>query len=221
MTNALDTETAEAEPAGLPEAENPRVSPNLELWFRYEEAFHYFNAKLFNGKLPDCILNFNAKGRSWGYFKRGTWIQESGKNLHEICLNPWLLTRDNDMIFQMLVRCMAHLWEHTYGEPSRLERYCSVEFTAKMADIGLPCEESCGVNLKHTVDVNGKYAAIRPDAVSQFFPLKNQVQLEKARKTRIKYACPACGFSAMASSGGKLFCHTEGCNVEMVKNLEH
>ncbi|WP_052754570.1 hypothetical protein [Calothrix sp. 336/3] len=217
-----DTETQEAETL-LTETAPPHapISPNLELWVSYDQAFEYFNEQLFNASLPPCILTFNAKGRSWGYFKRGTWARLGEKNLHEICLNPWLLTLDDDLIFQMLVRCMVNLWEHTHGEPSKIERYCSVEFTKKMAEIGLPCEEACGLNLKHKVDEQGRYAAIRPDAVSHFFPLKNQVQLEKPRKTRIKYECPACGFSAMASSGGKLFCHTEGCNVEMVKQLEH
>jgi hypothetical protein len=214
------TATDTQEPIQATDTQAPEVSPNRELWLSYEDAFNYFNEALFEGKLPECILTFNAKGRSWGYLKRKSWLCGAGTDLHEICLNPYLLTRDDDMIFQLLVRCMVGLWQHAYGEPSRVERYCSTEFTAKMAEIGLPCEEPCGLNVKHKVDENGRYARIRPRAVNQFFSLKNQVQMETARKTRIKYECPACGFSAMASAGGKLFCHTEGCNVEMLKALE-
>ncbi|MBW4590117.1 hypothetical protein G7B40_039885 [Aetokthonos hydrillicola Thurmond2011] len=197
------------------------ISPNLVLWGSYEQAFEYFNEKLFENRLPPCILNLNAKGRSWGYFKKDIWKGEKDTPHHEICLNPWLLSQEGDLIFQMLVRCMVHLWEHTHGEPSKITRYCSVEFTQKMQEIGLPCEEACGLNLKHKVDENGKYAAVRPVAIRDFFPLQSQVELEKPRKTRIKYECPMCGFSAMASSRGKLFCHTESCNVEMLKHLEH
>jgi hypothetical protein len=39
------------------------------------------------------------------------------------------------------------------------------------------------------------------------------MQLEQPRKTRIRYDCPSCGFTAMGSAGGVLFCHTEGCDT--------
>jgi hypothetical protein len=46
------------------------------------------------------------------------------------------------------------------------------------------------------------------------------MQLEQPRKTRIRYDCPSCGFTAMGSAGGVLFCHTEGCDTEMIKESE-
>ena len=225
MTDSITPEVAEdvaqdaSKDVPLKDTEqSAALSPNLELWVGYEEAFHYFNKHLFDNKLPPCILTFNAKGRSWGYFKTAIWGNQ-GDTLHEICLNPELLKREDDMIFQMLVRCMVHLWEHNEGMASKLTRYCSVNFTEKMAELGLPCSDSCGMNVSHSVDANGQYAAIRP-AVLRFFPLKNQVQFEQPRKTRIRYTCPECGFQAMAAAGGKLFCHTENCDTEMVKESE-
>lgn len=199
----------------------PAINPNLVLWVRYGDAFDYFNQTLFKGKLPNCILSFGAQGRSLGYFRRSVWVRNTGEdNLHEISLNPNLLSRGDDLILEMLVRCMVSLWEYTYGEPSSNERYCSTQFTSMMELIGLPCEAPCGNNVQHKVDETGRYAAIRPDAMSHFFPLTTQVQYKKTSKTRIKYECPTCSFTAMASPGGKLVYYTEECGAEMVKNIE-
>jgi hypothetical protein len=76
-----DTDTPEAETLPTETAPPHAISPNLELWVSYDQAFEYFNEQLFNARLPPCILTFNAKGRSWGYFKRGTWARLGVVNL--------------------------------------------------------------------------------------------------------------------------------------------
>jgi hypothetical protein len=195
-------------------------NPNLELWQNYQAAFDYFNRCLFNSQLPPCILNFDARGNSWGFFKKKSWMKGTDNSFHEISLNPFLLTRDDDLIFQVLVRQMVLLWQHTYGTVQSRDRYCNTEFTAKMAELGLPCEKAFGDSVSHSVEERGKYAQARPQAMQDFFPIKSLVHIEPARKTRLRYECPQCGFTAMAAAGGKLICNTENCNTEMTKEKE-
>jgi hypothetical protein len=149
------------------------LNPNAELWGKYQYAFDYFNTHLFEGQLPACILNFNARGKSLGFFKKGIWVKSSEASFHQISLNPQLLKRDDDFILQVLVRLMVILWQHTYGEPSDTPDYFNRSFTEKMAAIGLPCEKAYGKNLKHTVAPEGLYAKMKPQALQDFFPLKN------------------------------------------------
>jgi hypothetical protein len=193
------------------------LNPNAELWGKYQFAFDYFNTHLFEGQLPACILNFNARGGSLGFFKKGIWAKGSEASFHQISLNPHLLKREDDVIFQTLVRLMVILWQHTYGEPSDTPDYFNRSFTEKMASIGLSCEKAYGKNLKHTVTPEGLYATVKPQALQEFFPLKNFAEWKPTPKTRIKYTCTGCGFVAMAPGGGNLVCMTEQCNAEMQK----
>jgi hypothetical protein len=194
--------------------------PNLELWGSYQLAFEHFNERLFEKELPECILTFGCRGLSNGIFKAKAWSREEGplhqpKTYHEISLNPKLLKRTDDLIFQWLVRLMVHLWQEVYGTPPGLADYCNMEFTGKMSNIGLPCEKMYGRRLLHTVAEGGKYAAACPEAMQHFFPLKGLLETIKQPPTRLKYICEACGFNFMAAGGGKVTCHTNDCNVLM------
>jgi hypothetical protein len=190
---------------------------NRDLWEGYQAAFAFFNRELFQGSLPPCILTFNAKGNSTGYFKPNTW-KTSRENYHEICLNPSLLNRSDDLVFQTLVRCMVFLWQaHTSVIPLQLG-YCSEEFTEKMNELGLPCEKPYGMNVKWSVQENGKYASIRPKAMLSFFPLQS-LEILPPKSKRVKFTCEKCGAKAMAMAGVRLVCMTEECNTAMTKEI--
>jgi hypothetical protein len=189
---------------------------NAALWNGYTAAFNYFNKELFEGKLPICVLTLNAKGASTGFFKSVNW-KKGEQDYHEICLNPVLLNRTDDLVFQTLARLMVFLWQHTYGAPNS-PGYCDSEYTKKMREIGLPCESEYGLNLRFGVDPKGKYASIRPEAMNNFFPLQN-LEIPPPKKTRIQHSCPKCGSKAMGAPGTRLICITEDCQIEMTKRI--
>ncbi|MBP5977255.1 hypothetical protein HW132_32170 [Brasilonema sp. CT11] len=194
--------------------------PNLELWGSYQLAFEHFNERLFDKQLPECILTFGCRGACNGIFKAKAWSREGNtlrqqKMFHEISLNPKLLKQTNDQIFQTLARQMVHLWQQIYGTPPGLSDYCNMEFTGKMAQVGLPCEKMYGRRLLHTVAEGGKYANACPEAMQHFFPLKGLIESTKQPPTKLKYFCPSCGFNFLAQGGGKVTCHTYDCNVPM------
>ena len=62
---------------------------------------------------------------------------------------------------------MVQLWQCVYGTPPDSPDYCNLEFTEKMAKVGLPCEKLYGRRLKYTVAEGGKYALARPQVNSQ------------------------------------------------------
>lgn len=192
-------------------------NPHVELYGNFQAGYDYLNTHLFDNQLPWCILSFHSRGLSNGIFKKGIWIKDTETHYHEISLNPRLLKRDDDLALQTLARLMVMLKQHTFGTPPDTPDYCNQEFTGMMAAIGLPCEKLFGKGLKHSINPDGRYAHVRAQAMEKFFPLKNFTEWTAPPKTRVRYACPKCGFVAMASGGGNLVCMTEQCNAEMVK----
>jgi predicted SprT family Zn-dependent metalloprotease len=99
-------------------------------------AFDYFNAALFGGELPRCILNFSRhSNRANGFFAPERWSRGT-EHTHEISLNPDLLNRPLLACMSTLVHEMAHLWQHAEGKPSR-RTYHNAEWAQKMEDVGL------------------------------------------------------------------------------------
>jgi hypothetical protein len=197
-------------------SEKPKItlSHNQQLLEGYQQAFDHFNNALFGGKLPECILSFNAVGNSTGYFKPAIWKFGSDRPVPEIAINPKLLGYADDFLLQVLVRCMVFLWQYTYGNPSSRMGYCSDEFTDKMAAIGLPCREKSGMSVKWNVNPNGKYSQCRPINHRLFFAMENFAP-DPPKSTRVKFTCSKCGSKAMGSAGLKVTCHTLDCDTPM------
>ncbi|MBW4595499.1 MAG: hypothetical protein KME46_21990 [Brasilonema angustatum HA4187-MV1] len=197
------------------------LPPSLQLWGSYEKAFEYFNWHLFKGELPACILMMNAKGKSLGCFHPKSWDKNGQAGLHEISLNPVLLKRDDDLMLQIFVRQLVHLKQHLKGTLPPNLGYCNKDFTLLMKEIGLPCEQEFGQNVRHKVEENGLYAKVRPQAIQEFFPLRNSYQVLEKRKTRFKFTCPVCGMSVMGAGNPQLICRTtEKCDVLLEKEPE-
>lgn len=91
----MPRKTAGAPVAKLPEPaiKNLKVetlAPTGHVGDALQRAFDHFNAKLFDSRLPPCIILLHRKKNANGYF----WPERFGKRgdgelkLHEIALNP-------------------------------------------------------------------------------------------------------------------------------------
>lgn len=196
-------------------------NPNRILWESYQQAFNYFNERLFEGTLPQCILSFAATGKSLGFFRDKRWKVDEFQALPEISLNPVLLTRHDDLIFQVLVKNMVQLWQQTFGTPPNKEFYYNIEFTEKMEDLGLPCTPDYGYSISFEPAADGAYSKTNPEAIKRFFPLTTTTAPThiKTPQKRVLYICPECSFKAYASAGGKLICNTHDCDSEMNQEI--
>lgn len=201
----------------------PRTSPTLQLWEHYQTAFDYFNQALFGNTLPSCILNFSARGKSFGYFTKDRWRKGEETSTHEISLNPDLLQKPVDQVMATLVRLMVSLWQHTdpQGNPSR-PGYYNQQWAEKMEAIGLMPSDTgeaggvkVGEKIRHYVMDGGRFAEALKEMPKDYFPWRGEsVATTKKRPTRIKYVCPVCGDSVLARPGGLQWkCYTENCNA--------
>jgi predicted SprT family Zn-dependent metalloprotease len=107
-------------------------------FYRYlEAAYDHFNAALFAGRLPTCLLTVQREKNLMGYFSANRWTDLEGQVVHEIAVNPAYFARHNlREVLQTIVHEMTHNWQHCHGKPSR-SGYHNKEWAEKMEQIGL------------------------------------------------------------------------------------
>lgn len=115
-------------------------TPTAAQFKAFESAYHYFNQVLFNNELPHVILNLSRKSKAMGFFAPFRWRKadaEAGKGqIHELSINPEILSMTAIEVFSTLVHEQCHIWQQEYGKPSR-NGYHNKEWAAKMLSVGL------------------------------------------------------------------------------------
>lgn len=87
-----------------------------------QQAFDFYNQRLFNGELPDCLITFQRGKNTMGYFsfRRFVAADGSGKMIDEIALNPeYFPAYPLIEVMQTLVHEQCHMWQFHFGNPSR------------------------------------------------------------------------------------------------------
>src|SRR5208283_6170606 len=117
----------------------------------FQEAYDFFNAELFKGTLPNVLVTLQRHANSKGYFAPERFSGRVEKAIvHELALNPdWFTERTDEEILSTLAHEMAHVWQQTYGKPSR-RAYHSKEWASKMKEIGLQPSDTGAANGKET-----------------------------------------------------------------------
>lgn len=149
----------------------PASGPNLELrpteetYQAFQQAFDHFNWTLFETLLPGCLITFQRKSRSLGYFSGGRFIRGDETRCDEIAMNPvYFRERSTAETLSTLVHEMVHLWQHHYGTPGR-GRYHNRQWAEKMKSLGLqptdtgkPGGRELGDQMTHLIVDGGPFA---------------------------------------------------------------
>lgn len=215
---------------------------------QFQIAFDHFNGKLFHGRLPQVIITTQRHRGAAGFFSPDSYVErrfdEDGDmiapeyTVHEIAMMPDVMWDKTDRaVLSTLVHEMCHLWQQTYGKPSR-NGYHNREWSEKMEQIGLMPSSLGEMDIRNPdlpeekkVDFPGCYTGQRmshyilPDqAYDQAYrDLKKSgfkliLQQEKhislsSPKSKFKYTCPDCHANAWAKLNTKIVCGE--CNTTM------
>jgi hypothetical protein len=114
------------------------ANPTAKTYAALNQAFDFFNVRLFAGELPPCLVTLQRKNKAYGYFAGGRFGSKDGTEItDEIALNPsHFKSRTDEQSLSTLAHEMTHLWQHHFGKPSR-SGYHNKEWAAKMHAIGL------------------------------------------------------------------------------------
>ena len=123
-------------------------------------AYAYFNKRLFEGRLPPCLITVRPHRGAYGYFSGERFGSRDGKEIHdEIALNiRHFEKRTPCEIMSTLVHEMVHLEQAHFGSPSR-NGYHNKEWAGLMervglmpSDTGAPGGKRTGQRMTHYVD---------------------------------------------------------------------
>jgi hypothetical protein len=207
--------------------------PTQAQYMAFQRMFSYFNAKLFDGSLPEPMLTFSRKSKASGFFAPDRWSarDDEKRGVSEIAVNPDHLKSEPPVeIASTLVHEMAHLWQHTHGKPSR-PGYHNNEWSSRMESIGLqpsatgePGGRRVGQKMSDYPIPGGLFETAfgaMPD--SWFFPfLSKGTEREKKPSTsdssKSKFLCPTCGDIARGKPSLLISCIK--CRVAFVRDGE-
>lgn len=193
-----------------------------------DSAYDYFNKKLFENKLPECLITLQRHPKVLGYHHYDKFSnRKDGTKVSEIALNPDTFEGQADIdILSTLAHEMVHMQQYVIGDPPR-KGYHDKGFAILMNEIGLqasatgePGGKTVGQRMSHYILDGGKF-----EIVCNAFLLSGDkfqwnsdrdIKISKERKkTREKWTCPKClSQHAWAKKTAKIACGI--CLVPMV-----
>jgi predicted SprT family Zn-dependent metalloprotease len=200
----------------------PSPNPTTKTYSSLDEAFAFFNARLFEGRLPACLITMQRSKSAYGYFAGGRFGSKDGQEVtDEIALNPsHFRDRSTEQSLSTLVHEMTHLEQHHFGKPSRAG-YHNKQWAGMMkavglipSDTGAPGGKEIGQKVTHYIEAGGPFERACAELVKKGFnPLYVELWTEAGEKTRKKkaasktrYTCPQCQTNAWAKPDVKLIC---------------
>lgn len=196
-----------------------------------ESAYQHFNKKLFGNMLPQCLITYTRRKKSYGYFSPDRMERVNAKGAeycHEIALNPChFKDRSLREVVSTLVHEMVHVWQEEFGTPSKTYSYHNKQWAEKMKEIGLypsrtgkPGGAEVGPSCSHYIIEGGPFARSYDqlgDVVILYQDRAETGDEKKVRKakaaSKTKYSCPDCDTNAWAKPNAMLMCGY--CNVNM------
>lgn len=204
----------------------------------FQAAYDYYNNKLFSGELPQVMLTFSRHSKAYGFFVANQWNDKTGTQVHEVALNPDYMKADSRTlldVYSTLVHEMVHVWQYTFGNPSR-PGYHDKEYSVKMEEIGLMTSNTgkvggkrVGQKMSHYIMGGGKFekafdampdkAALPYEALGILNPAK---KAKKAKVSKVKFVCPVCGQVVWGKPDSRVMCadcqeimEAEGIEVDL------
>lgn len=226
------------------QSKNGKRRPTLENSAAWQFVYQYFNDRLFDGKLPDCLINLTRRRRTLGYFRRKAFADKNGALTHEVSINPTHIAVHGDAeALGTLVHEMAHLWREEFGPTNRngnkgARGYHDRVWGRKMEKIGLkpsdtgrPGGKKTGFRVSHYVIEGGPFdLACRELLISDFglpwadnpahlAPQTPAAACERedepaVKNTRALFLCAACQLKAYAKYSAKLICGD--CRIPLI-----
>ena len=194
------------------------------------DAYAFFNVKLFDSKLPSCLITLKKHKGAYGYFKANSYqtMETTVTKTDEICLNPQeFKNRKTNEVLSTLVHEMVHLWQQHLGDAPKTA-YHNKQWALQMKRVGLQ-PESCdgkgketGAKVSHKIIEAGAFFEACKEFLSTgefvlYQELTNSAK-EKTKKkkaeSKTKFTCEFCGANAWAKKSAKLICGVDRSIME-------
>ncbi len=199
-------------------------------------AYDFFNAELFDGDLPPCLITLQRYSRAYGYFSGKRFVDKArGRVTDELALHPTMIaSRVIDKTLSTMVHEQAHIWQfHFSAYDSRrgvMRAYHDLEWGDKMESIGLmpsntgePGGKKTGRQMTHYIISNGAFDKACKKLLETGFQITWQENLSELRRrgkgranktpdlSKVRFTCPVCKSNAWARHTARLVCGEYKC----------
>lgn len=149
----------------------------LALHCQLHTLFDYFNAELFENRLPKALITLQRKEGAGGFYAHQRYQKAEGGRIDEIALNPSIFGRTSTMFLaSILVHEMVHMEQAYFGKPGD-NGFHNAEWGRMMKRVGLhpsttgkPGGGETGTRVSHYVIPGGAFER----AAAQHPILKNE-----------------------------------------------
>lgn len=131
-----------------------------EFYGELQYVYDYFNARLFDGQLDECLITLQRQSKSVGYmsFERFTSVKDPSIKAHELALNPDIFGVTPIIeLFQTITHEMTHCWQQYHGKQISKRSYHNQEFADKLESLGLMPSDTGLPNGKRTGEKMADY----------------------------------------------------------------
>lgn len=157
---------------------NTERNPTTDTYGELNQAYDFFNQKLFDGKLPKCLITMQREKRAFGFFSKNKFVNNSGDQVDEIAMNPsYFGVRPIAETLSTLVHEQCHQWQFAFGKPTR-GRYHNKEWADKMEEVGLVPSSTgleggkrVGQAVSHYIKEGGLFEKVCAELLSTEFTL--------------------------------------------------
>jgi ribosomal protein S27E len=140
------------------------IDPTEENYSAWRDAYDYFNAGLFNDRLPGCLITFQRERGAYGFHAGSQFEATDGRKADEIALNPChFARRDPRKVLSTLVHEMTHQYQWHFGKRNH-GGYHDKAWARLMIDIGLvptdtgePGGKATGRRVTHFIREHGPF----------------------------------------------------------------
>lgn len=170
--------------------------PTEESYRPFQEAYDFFNQRLFGGMLPACLITFQRQKRIMGYVSLERWVNNQQEYTHELAINPeYFANYPLVEICQTLCHEMVHIWQAHHGTPGR-RGYHNLEWSKKMIETGLmpsstgaPGGDTVGEHMMDYILHDGPFKTAFDELVDSGFQLlwMDRYPVVRQEKTTITY----------------------------------
>lgn len=135
----------------------PSDDPTGELYPEFQQAYRFFNQRLFDGQLPYVLITLQRKHSSEAYWSPSRFAAVSGKLTGELAMNPrYLAVRSPLEVLSVLVHEQVHVWQTYFGKASR-RGYHNRQWADKMKEVGLYPSSTDNIGGEETGEHMGHY----------------------------------------------------------------
>lgn len=184
-----------------------------------DEAFKFFNERLFESRLPEVMILLQRKRGCHGYFWAEQFSHREGtETTHEIALHPDSLSRSLKEVLSTLVHEMTHLEQQEFGKPGK-GGYHNKEWGTLMLNVGLTPVSldkpgtMVGKKVTHSIDEGGLFDVACDEFLKTGAALDwhTKPALPKAKKTDVSKVphiceCEDCDQKVWGKLGIRVYC---------------